>query len=227
MGLTLPSQDITPPDLSKGNFEGYVINVNDSDKRQRVRIRIPVLHRDIPDEYLPWANIQQTGVSNAGSGVGTVNVPDRYAKIMVTYPDGDAHNPQYGPSPTSDDVNKDNELNEDDADYPNSYGHVDSFGNRFSTNRATGDITIAHYSGTTVHIDGSGNISIAGAADLYIACKNNMSFAAGGRIKMSAAGDISFAGANVHLNSDSPDAPIIPGKRSKPSIPDQSNKTSL
>lgn len=226
MAMTDVTRAYSAPDLSKGQFEGYVISTEDPDKRQRVRIRIPQLHRGIPDNKLPLANIQSLGQANAGAGVGSVNVPERYSKVIVTYPTDDPHTPQYSASPASDDVNKDNALVTDD-DYPNIYGHVDSYGNRFSTNRATGDITISHRSGATVLIDGAGNISIAGAGDLYLAAKNNIAISAGGKIKLSAGGDISLDGANVLLNGGSADSPNIPGARQPPQIPDQSGKTNL
>lgn len=225
MSLMNPTRDIREPDLSKGNFEGYVIDNNDPEKRQRVKLRIPVLHRDIPDDKIPWANVQQGGSANAGAGVGTVNVPDKGAKMIITYQDGDSHNPQYGGSATSDDVNKDNELLNDD--YPSTQGYTDSHGNRFSTNRATGDITIAHKSGAIVHIDGGGNVTIASAGDLYLAANGNIAMAAGGRMALSAAGNITLDGANVLFNSGSAASPQVPGQRSTPSIPDRSGQTSL
>lgn len=224
MAMTYPSHDFEAPTLKNQTFEGYAINVNDPDKRQKVRVRIPVLHRGIPDDKLPWANIQ-SGVANAGGGVGGVSVPDRFAKLIINFSEDDPHNPQYSASPASDDVNKENELLQND--YPNTKGEIDSFGNRFSTNRATGEITIAHKSGAIIYIDGSGNVSIAGAGDVSVAAKNNMSLAAGGRMKLSAGGDILLDGANVMFNSTGADAPNIPGARSTPKIPNQSGKTDL
>lgn len=225
MAMSDPTRDFQSPDLAKGQYEGYVISTEDKDKRQRVRIRIPLLHRGIPDDKLPYANIQSGGQANAGAGVGTVNVPERFSKVIVTFPKDDPHTPQYAFSPASDDVNKDNALLQED--YPNVYGHVDAYGNRFSTNRATGDITISHRSGATVLIDGNGNVSIASAGDLYLAAKGNIAMSAGGRMKLSASGDISLDGANVLLNSGSADAPVIPGSRQPPQIKDQSGQTDL
>jgi len=225
MAMSDPTRDFDRPTLKNQQFEGYVVVTDDPDLRQRVRIRIPVLHRGIPDDKLPWANQQSGGMANAGSGVGTVNVPDRYAKVTINFADDDPHDPQYSFSPTSDDVNKDNELLKED--YPNTYGQIDSFGNRISTNKATGDITIAHKSGTTVHIDGSGNVSIVSAGDLNLGAKGNINIAARGRMNLSAQGDILADGANVLFNSSSPDSPTIPGQRPTPQISDQSGKTDL
>lgn len=225
MAFTDPTRDIDPPTLKNKQFEGYVVFVDDPDQRQRIRVRVPVIYRGIPDNKLPLANSQMGGMSNAGSGVGQVQVPDLYSKVTVTFPTDDPHYPQYSASPTSDDVNKDNELLQED--YPNSYGTIDSFGNRISTNKATGDMTIAHQSGATIHIDGSGNVSILGAGDVNIGSKGNMNLAAKGRLKLSAGGDISLDGANVLLNSGSADTPNIPGARTKPQIKNQAGRIDL
>lgn len=225
MAMADVTRDFQRPNMANSQFEGYVINVDDPDKRQRVRVRVPVLHRGIPDDKLPWANVMSAGQANAGAGVGTVNVPEKNAKVIINFAEDDPHNPQYAFSPASDDVNKDNALNEED--YPNTYGSVDSYGNRFSTNRATGDITISHRSGATVHIDGNGNVSVAAAGDLYLAAKNNIAISAGGKMKLSAGGDITLDGANVLFNSGSADSPNIPGARQPPQIPDHSGQTDL
>lgn len=225
MAMSDVTRSFAAPSLKNSQFEAYVVNVDDPDKRQRVRFRVPVLHEGIPDAKLPFANQQMSGMANAGSGVGTVSVPDRYAKITVTFPQDDAHNPQYHASPTSDDVNKDNELLNED--YPNTMGFTDSYGNRFSTNKATGDYTIAHKSGAIIHIDGSGNVTIASAGDLNIGAKGNINMAAKGRMRLSASGDVSIDGSMVLLNGGNAADVAIPGKRSTPKIKDQSGRTDL
>lgn len=226
MSMLDPSRDFERPSLKGSQFEGYVIDTNDPEKRQRVRLRIPVLHRGIPDDKLPWSNIQSQGIANAGAGVGSVNVPEKYSKVIVNFAEDDPHNPQYSSSPASDDVNKDNELLGED--YPNTQGTVDSYGNRISVNRATGDMTIAHKSGAIIHIDGAGNVNIASAGTLSIAAKNDIKLAAGGKMDMSASGEITInSGANVLINEGSPNAPNIPGARSTPQIKDMSGKVDL
>lgn len=226
MSMLDPSRDFERPSLAGSQFEGYVIDTNDPEKRQRVKLRIPVLHRGIPDDKLPWSNIQSQGIANAGSGVGSVNVPEKFSKVIVSFASDDPHTPQYSSSPASDDVNKDNELLQED--YPNTQGTVDSYGNRISVNRATGDMTIAHKSGAIVHIDGAGNVTIAAAGKLSVASKGDMDFAAGGSMSLSASGPITInSGGNVQINEGSPKAPNIPGARSTPKIKDMSGKTDL
>lgn len=225
MGLLDPSRDLQRPTLQGAEFEGYVVDNEDPEKRQRVRVRIPVLHRDIPDDKIPWANSRGVGQANAGGGVGAVDVADKNAKVTVKFLTNDPHDPQYGPSPTSDDVNKDNELLNED--YPSTTGHVDKFGNRWSTNKATGDVNFTHKSGATVSIDGSGNVSISSPTDLNFSAKGRISLACSGKLELSTGAGFNIVGAPLDLNTTGPNTPNIPGERSTPQIPDRSGQTSL
>src|SRR5690606_2925684 len=103
----------------------------DGKKRGRVRIRIPALHRNVPDEELPWSMPNNGGQANSGGGAGTVDIPPIGAKVFVNYDEQDPHNPRYGGSPTTDDVYGDNELLEED--YPYTKGSIDDAGNLVKT----------------------------------------------------------------------------------------------
>lgn len=217
--------DLREPNLKSGNYEGWVIDNNDPKKRQRSRVRIPVLHRDIPDDKLPWSHIKSSGMSQAGAGVGGVNVPDKYAKIDISFDEDDPHNPRYSTSPTSDDVHKDNELLT--MDYPNTYGQQDSHGNLTLVNKATGDITTIHKSGSVTNIDGSGNVSVSSVANANVAAAGDISVAAGGNLNLSAGGAVNISGAEIHLNSAAGAAPVIGAARTKPVIESKAGKTSM
>jgi hypothetical protein len=225
MSFIDPSRDIQKPTLDQANYEGFVIDNNDPEKRQRVRVRIPVLHRDIPDDKLPWSHINSSSMANAGSGVGSVNVADKYSKVNVVFHEDDPHNPRYGSSPTTDDVHKDNELLQ--SDYPNSYGHVDSHGNKWTTNKATGDVSFVHKSGATIVVDGGGNVTIGGAGNVNIASKGNLNLAAAGNLNLHAGGMVDIAGGRIDLNTNGASSPVVPGSRTRPSIASKANQTQM
>lgn len=225
MTLIDTSRDIRPQNLKGATLVGYVVDVNDPEKRQRVRVRVPVLHRGIPDSKLPWANQQGTGQANAGGGVGTAAVPDKYASVAFNLLEDDPHNPHYSATSATDDVNKDNELLQED--YPNTVGHVDSHGNRWSTNKATGDVTMVHKTGATITIDGSGNISIGSPGDVNIGAKGNLNLGAQGKINIHAAGTCDVVGSTIELNTGSGNAVNVPGARQTPQIPNRGNKETL
>jgi len=225
MGLLDPSRDLNRPTLKGTEIEGYVVDVNDPEKRQRVRVRLPALHRNIPDDKLPWMNQRGMSQSNAGAGVGAVSVPDKGAKVSVRFLTDDPHDPQYGPSPTSDDVNKDNELLQED--YPNTVGHVDSFGNRWSTNKATGDVTFIHKSGASSTYDGAGNIHHTAAGDLVLSAKGKIILACDGDLIVSSKSNTSIAGSPIDLNTNPATDVSSVTERSTPSIPDRTGQTTL
>ena len=215
---------VKKPTLQGSEYEGHVISNKDPDKRQRVQIRIPILHRGIPDDKLPWSNTKAGGgTSNAGSGVGSVQVPDNFAKVRINFVDDDPHNPQYSTSPTSDDVNKDNELLQED--YPSTQGNADSFGNRWSVNRATGDVNFTHKTGTSIHVDGAGNVSIGSPTSVVIGAASDISVIAGGVLKLHGAGGVDIAGPRIDLNTNAADSPTVGGARPQPQITSQAGKT--
>lgn len=196
----------------------------DGKKRGRVRIRIPALHRNVPDDKLPWAMPAAGGSNfNAGSGAGSVNIPPIGAKVFVTYDEQDPHNPRYSSSPTTDDVFSENELLEED--YPNVYGGVDDAGNLTKVNKVKNTITNTHISGTTQHIDGSGNHSIFGKKNLDQVATENLVQSAGGKAALHAKGITSIKGSMVMINcSDAFMEGSAPGSRTKPVIKNPGGK---
>lgn len=216
MPSLLPIGQNVRPKLTKNDLVGYVIDNVDPDKRQRVKIRCAQLHRNVEDADLPWA-IPDTsqGKANAGAGAGSVNVPARFAKVYFRLDDNDPHNPRYSGSPTTDDVNKDNELLKDEESYPHSRGSVDDAGNRMNVNSEKETVDFTHKSGTTEHTAADGTKSIASASDMYLTAQ--------GDIHITAKGKIFINGTEVHINNGASPGGITP--RDRPKIEDKSNQT--
>lgn len=208
--------EIVSPKFAKQDLVGYVVENNDPDKRQRVKIRVAQLHRNVPDEDLPWA-IPDASQSraNAGAGAGSVNVPVKGAKVYVRFEDNDPHNPRYSGSPTTDDVNKDNELLKEN--YPHSRGTIDDGGNRHNTNVENETHDYTHKSGTTVFIDANGNASISSAGNIILSAQ--------GSITIVAKGEVNITGSKINLNEGSDSAGDVTA-RQRPKIQDPSGKNS-
>lgn len=217
-----------PLDVPRGRFAhqdlvGVVVDNADPEKRQRVRVRIPQLHRTLPDDKLPWA-IPDASQSraNAGGGAGSVNVPVKGAKIYVRFEENDPHNPRYAGSPTTDDVNKDNELLNEN--YPHTRGSIDDAGNRISTNSENEVLDFVHKSGSTVHIDANGKISVTVA--------NNHEIGVNGRYQLEISGE-GVIRSSTKLTFEAPTyefkfgaaSPSPVSQRTRPTISDPSNNT--
>lgn len=217
MPSLLPIGQNIRPKLAKNDLVGYVIDNNDPEKRQRVKIRCAQLHRNVEDADLPWCIPDTTqGRANAGEGAGSVNVPVRFSKVYFRLDDNDPHNPRYSGSPTTDDVNKDNELLKDEENYPHSRGTIDDAGNRYNVNSEKETIDHTHKSGTTEHTSADGTKSISSAADMYLTAQ--------GDIYITAKGSVFINGVEVHLNNGGEAGNVT--ERKRPQIEDKSNQTS-
>lgn len=224
MGLSNPHRDMPRPNLAKSEMYGYVVDDNDPKKRQRVKVRIPQLHRGIPDEDLPWCMPHGEGHAQAGSGVGSVNVPTKGSLLRVAFGEDDPHNPKYGGSPTVDEVHKDNELLNED--YPATHGSIDSAGNKISINKQRNEILWQHKSGAFVFVDGSGNISISSKGNIHLNGPSGINVVTGGQINLHGAGGTDVKGGDIKLNnSGSAQSASSPTSRPSPSIPNRGGNT--
>lgn len=226
MALSDPIRDFGRTDISKAEYKGTVVSNQDPQKQQRVRMRVPQLHRNVSDEDLPWVRMTNNGPqANAGAGVGTVNVPPVGAKMNFSLPDNDPHNPRISGSPTTDDANKGNPLLEDGMDYPGTYGAQDHAGNLKAVNTEKNSIQKSHKSGTTDHIDGDGNRSIYSAGTLTLSAAKGIVIAAGTTVKVHATGALDLKGSRIDLNgAGAPTSVSAPGVRTRPSIPSPAGK---
>lgn len=227
MAMSNATKDLLKrPSLKGGFFRGYVVDNNDPLKRQRVRIRIPQLHRGIPDEHLPWSMPVSTGNSHAGSGVGSVYVPPKGALIEGFFEEDDPHNFRIAGSPPVDSVNKDNELLQED--YPHTEGHVDEGGNKWSVNKLRNEVLFQHKSGATIFIDGSGNIQLSAKGRLSLNGAQGIDLVSGGDLKIHAPQGTDIKGAPIDLNgSSAAQTSSNPPARTTPNIPSPAGKTSL
>lgn len=225
MALSNPIEHMRRTDISRPDYQGVVVDNKDPLKLQRVRVRVAQLHRNVPDDKLPWTMSMDSGrQTNAGAGVGGVNVPPIGAKVNYSLTENDPHNPRISGSPTTKDVTKDNELLNED--YPGTYGDIDQAGNKRATNTEKNTITETHVSGTTTHIDGGGNFSVFSVSNIVLAAKGSVTIVADGKISVHAKGNCDVKGANIFLNGSSAAATTAPpGARSRPSIPSPAGQT--
>lgn len=228
MGLLRVNQAVQKPNSQIGGTKllGYVIDDADPDKRQRVRIRIPQLHKGVPDNELPWAVYRAEGQHNSGAGAGSVRVPTKGSKVYSSFDDNDPHHPYYGGSPTTDDVNKDNELLQED--YPNTYGQIDQAGNMWKVNTQQNTMQLKHVSGMAFDIGSGGDVTIASPGNVTISAKGNLTIVADGALKMHAQGETSIKGSAIKENcSDGAASSVSISARSKPQIDQKQNQIDM
>ena len=234
MGLMNPMRDLVnkTPSLKAQKYSGVVVDIDDPMKLQRVKIRIPQLHRGIPDEDLPWSMPQRTGQANSAGGTGTVRVPPKGTKVYSQFENGDPHFPQYSHSPTTEDVQKDHPLVKDE-DYPHVYGEVDQAGNMWAVNTKKKTSMYLHKSGSSIKFMEDGTIMIASAKGVMISGKDGVSIVSDTGLTMSSKQGTTIAGAPITSS-----VPIEPGgaptmnaeqttEQQTPNIPDSSNMVGM
>lgn len=184
-----PSREFRRETLNGKTYIGEVVDNNDPEKQQRIKIRIPELHRGVPDEDLPWClpNARLGAQGNSSGGVGSMSIPVVGSKIEVSMGNNSSYFPTYGGSPTTKDVK--NEFAQH-PDYPHVYGHVDRSGNKFEVNTAKNTVSFTHVTGTTILIKADGSVDIGGPKDVTIACKGDMNLGCEGNMTISSKGSL-------------------------------------
>ncbi len=148
--------------LESDSYEGYyvatVVDNNDPKKLQRVRVNIPELMEGA-SALLPWIAPIQKAVFGFGNTSGTVSVPEVGSQVVVQFQEGDlSYGLMLGAIPS-----KVFELpGELSTNYPKRYGWKDPAGNVFYVDTTSGsnDVEFKHVSGTTIHINNAGEVTV-------------------------------------------------------------------
>ena len=79
----------------KDKFLGFIDDIDDPKKEGFARIRVPILHREIKTENLPWGK-PKTAIYFGSEGKGAnISIPRLGALVEVTFSDGNLYNPEY------------------------------------------------------------------------------------------------------------------------------------
>lgn len=174
--------------LSFRILPGIVVDVDDPQRLQRVRVRIPNIHQGLKDDELPWVgSLVNTFSAAAASTLGAVQVPQKGARVWTMYLDDSGYHGVYlGAVPrrntrVTELVGKPNDTDpftganagkpvtpadqsdqpEYAKDYPHVVGSIDQSGNLLAVNTKRDTIEYTHVSGTSFQVDGKGNVQIA------------------------------------------------------------------
>ena len=193
----LDIKSLTPQRMN-GNWQvGIVVDNNDPLKQMRVRIRARDIHRQIPDANLPWAvRCFDSPQGQTSGGVGSISVPVPGSKVWFQFMDDSLFYPvYYGYYNTSDTNNT--ELQEG---YPNAYGYIDKFGNKWFVD-ANNNVEFAHQSGSFIEVSANGTVTVAQQSGSNILLDNasntmNIDHQSGSYIKFTSDGNINVVAAN-------------------------------
>lgn len=169
-----------------GFYRGEVVDVNDPKKSGRVRIRVFSIFDDVPVDSIPWA-IMGNGVIGGLADYGSFFVPDMGSHVLVVFENGDPEQPIYlGGLPA-----KPHNPSEKDKNYPNNK-ILKTKQHTIELNDGSGEVKVTTGSGTTITIDGSGNMTID--------CVGNVTENVDGNYAISVSGDYSVQASRIDLN---------------------------
>jgi hypothetical protein len=186
MSMASP-EDLQRPTTSKSWYVGIVVDNNDPEKAQRVKVRVAEMNRGVEDAALAWAMPQAVMMVGNTGGVGSMFVPVIGSKVYVRYLDSSTYYPIYCGYVTSSDA----QVAELMEGYPNSYGWIDGMGNKVFFS-ASGTIDITHATGAKFLFSAAGDVTVKAAKDLTLEAGGAINLNAGGGVGIS-----SGAGANV------------------------------
>ncbi len=198
---------------------GVVIENDDPKKMLRCRVRVAVLHRDIPDEDVPWAlpmNIGGgTGIS--GSGAGMIAVPLIGAKVALMFLDDSLLHPAY----ISWRVEKEGDIPAELlVDYPDAWGFLDGGGNLLLVNNKTGKVKFHHVSGSLIELENNGDVKLTTKKDLALHVNGTTNILSSGQVNVHSGSQVDIRAARVNLNqSTSGSSPSAATARTKPTAP--------
>ncbi len=158
-------------------FKAKVVDNNDPDKKQRIRVTIPGLMEAEDPSMLPWILPVQSMGFGTGTGArgsyGSLYVPPLNAQVLVYLEGGDIYYGQVAGVVPLGEVS----LTVLETNYPNRYGWVDPAQNHFYVDTTEGQvqIEILHKSGTKLVIDDKGGITVTGVENSTTTIAGNSS----------------------------------------------------
>lgn len=183
---------------------GTVVDNNDPEKLERVRVKIPDLYDNMEDTDLPWAIPVYPRKHGATPDSGEFgNIPAVGSTVYVKLQNGDATFPTVVGSVL--DVN--NRLPDGGINYPNRYGFVDAAGNVFYIDTTPGSVEVffRHKSGTKIEINDAGELTITGVDNVNINSDLDTNITVKGATNITSDGDVTVDTPNAIVIADTID----------------------
>jgi hypothetical protein len=138
---------------------GTVVDNNDPQKAQRVKVRCRELHYGFADEALPWLRPGRNPSPQANStgGVGGIALPVLGSRVYVALDSDDGQHGEWYSAPSQLDLRVDELIAND---YPHCYGYIDRSGTLTLVNTERDTRLTVHPSGMAMSVDGLGRLKV-------------------------------------------------------------------
>lgn len=161
--------DLKPLDSNR-LLVGIVVDNNDPTKKQRIRVQIPGVLEGEDTSLLPWMAPRHMSPYGIGDDFGVQRIPRIGSRVYVSFQDGDGSFGEYLADVVSASVTPPDELL---TNYPNRVGMFTPLGDLMYLDMTSGDMMMRRVSGTSVKIDGAGNMVVVCAGNFTHTIKGN------------------------------------------------------
>lgn len=177
---------------------GVVVDNADPLKLRRIKCVVLTMFEDSNSDVLPWVYPQSPAGLGNGPLLSEFVVPEIGSELVITFPYRDIYFPVYCGFWETGNIIKTIWA----ADYPESYGFVDSESLMVRVNKTQQTAEVFHPSEGLVHMDQSGNLMLNIPGNFVINVKGNFEVHADGEVVEEAGGNIFRQGSQIADNSD-------------------------
>lgn len=166
---------------------GEVIDNEDPMQQGRCKIEVPSFTKGLEPDIIPWSHQLFPVGTGTDVGIPTFKIPAVGTKVVVIFPEKDIYSSFY----LGELMYQDHQLEELLQDYPETYGFIDKIKNKYWINMKKKTVDVHHHTGTHLHIDKQGTITLDGVKDLNINIKGNTNVTVKGNATIDVGGDTS------------------------------------
>lgn len=177
---------------------GVVVDNIDPLKLRRIKCVVLTLFEETDTDALPWVYPQSPAGLGNGPLLSEFVVPEINSELIIIFPYKDIYFPVYCGFWETGNIVK----SIWDADYPESYGFVDSESLMVRVNKTQQYAELFHPSEGLVRMDQSGNMMLNIPGNFIINVKGNFEVHTDGKIVEEASGNVFRQGAQIADNSD-------------------------
>lgn len=201
--------------VANREFNGVVVDNNDPERLQRVRVRIRDIHAGIEDADIPWAT-KRDAARGTAPGVTSVDVPPLGAKVKVMFRDESLYSPTYYGGAFEGD-----EQRAPAEGYPHVIIENDHAGNTIKrdTRNGSNTFTFTHVSGATFHIANDGSITWSTPKNISINAGQSIDIRAGTTLKVQSKSTLHLRGSSILQQDAPPENPATTTVGTRPTIP--------
>lgn len=169
-----PSDWCIKQNPNQNDFTGIIVGVNDPHQNNRAQVRIPFLHKGVPDEMLPW--YQNGNIQKNVKGETEIKIPVLGSTVKVAFENDDFYTGTfYDGYKAIQDIDQDYMADGNITGYGNFDGHKDQWGNWWKVGN-DGTVTFKTNQGVLIEIFNNRDVRISGTQNITVDNEKKITF---------------------------------------------------